>query len=137
MQSGGQGGQIRIQKTSFTGSTQDRTWPLKNGTLVTQVAIRMKTVFSCYCSTIGKITHVLTSIALFVRNSMQIVLHQTMTYLYLMAKLLEIFSEINRGLDHENNFFLKLHIFLLLNAENVLQKIPFCFVFYSKICGKM
>lgn len=68
---------------------------------------------------------------------MQIVLHQTMTYLYLMAKLLEIFSEINRGLDHENNFFLKLHIFLLLNADNVLQKIPFCFVFYSKICGKM
>lgn len=63
--------------------------------------------------------------------------HQTMTYLYLMAKLLEIFSEINSGLDQENNFFFKLHIFLLLNADNVLQTIPFCFVFYSKICGKM
>lgn len=59
-----------------------------------------------------------------------------MTYLYLMAKLLEIFSKINSGLDQENNFFFKLHIFLLLNADNVLQTIPFCFVFYSKICGK-
>lgn len=33
-------------------------------------------------------------------------------------------------------FVFKLHIFLLLNADNVLQTIPFCFVFYSKICGK-
>lgn len=69
-QSGGQAERIRTQKASFTGSTQGGTWPLCRGIQMSLVADRLKIVFSCCWTTIGKITLVLKNAVLYARNNM-------------------------------------------------------------------